>query len=232
MNWFQVAQQELEAFYDIHERIDEEEKKQRSIRTIDAFHSLFSELVAKLHIRDEWPTPHCHICPFSTGIIEKSAKMGAQFTLGVSIYGWFIEVPLIFDDQIRHMRDDYWQHIANLSSLGKAELHDYGRPYGWDAAPEVKRLVKHKISLVYSIARDFTLLSANPDPRDYGVSVGGVYISVPVESDEATVTRFFERALDGLYRSNYLLYRSAYLERKRRFKKLGLREPPLMPLAS
>jgi hypothetical protein len=229
MNWFQVAQEELECFFDLEERIDEEEKKQRAIRAIDAFHDLFVQLVGKLQIRDEWPEPHCHIAPFATGIIERSAKMQAQFTLGVSLHGWFIEAPLIFADQIRHMRDDYWQHIVNLASLGKAELYDYGRPLNWESTPEAKKLVKHKISLVFSIARDYTLLSLNPDPSDHGfLSVGGINIALPVESDEGAVTEFFERALSGLYRSNYLLYRSAYLERKRRFKKLGLREPPLM----
>jgi hypothetical protein len=224
MDWFQAARDELETFFDLDQQFSEEDLKARGVRAIDAFHDIFIRLTTKLKLRDEWPNPQCHIEPYSTGIIERSDKMQVDFTIGVSLFGWFVEAPITYPQQIGHMRDDYWQHIVRLASLGKAELHDYGRPLGWAGSPETKKLVQHKISLVYSIARDFTLLASIPD-EDIR-SVGGIHITIPVESDEATVTEFFEQGIDSLYKSNYLLYRSSYLQRKRLFKKMRLGEPP------
>lgn len=223
MDWFQAARDELETYFDIEQKISEEEVKQRGVHAFNAFHHFFLVLAAKLKLRDEWPEPHCHIVPFSTGIIERSAKMQTEFTLGVSLYGWFVEAPIAFPQQIRHMRDDYWAHIVRLASLGKAELHDCGRPVSWPGSTEAKKLIQHKISLAFSIARDFTLLASVSD--DEISSLGCIHITIPVESNEATVTSFFEQSLGSLYRANYLLFRSAYLQRKRLFKKAGLTEP-------
>ena len=216
MNWFQIAQRDTEKFGDINQTIPEVEGQQRTIAAIDAFQHLFKMLAAELHIREEWPSAHCHIMPFSTGIIEHSAKMGVDFTLGVSLYGWFIEAPLASPEQICHMRDDYWHQIVQLSRLGKAELHDYGRPRGWAASPYVRKLTQHKCSLVYSIARDFTLLASTPEDCS---SLGRIHITLPLESDETTVRTFFKQSLESLYRSNYLLYRAEYLQRRRVVKK-------------
>lgn len=225
MDWFQAAKDELETFFDIDQQISEEDRKARGIRAIDAFHDVFIRIASKLKLRDEWPNPHCHIMPYSTGIIERSEKMQVDFTIGVSLYGWFVEAPIAYPQQIGYMRDDYWEYIVCLAGLGKAELHDYGRPAGWCNSPETKQLVQHKVSLVYSIARDFTLLASTPD-EEGAASLGGIHTTIPLESDEAAVSKFLERGLDSLYRSNYLLYRSSYLSRKRLFKKMGLGEPP------
>jgi hypothetical protein len=222
MDWFQAARDELETYFDIEQQISEEEAKERGVRAIDAFHKIFVDLAAKLQLRDEWPEPHCHIAPFSTGIIERSAKMQTDFTIGVSLYGWFVEAPIAFPQQIRHMRDEYWKHIVRLASLGKAELRNRG--VDGQGSTETKKLTQHKISLVFSIARDFTLLTSVPD-EEGALSLGCIHIIIPVESDETAVTAFFEKSLESLYRSNYLLFRSAYLQRKRLFKKAGLPEP-------
>lgn len=188
----------------------------RGTAALDAFHHLFTVLTAELHIREEWPVPHCHIVPFSTGIIEHSPKGGVDFTLGVSLYGWFIEAAIASPEQIRHMRDDYWQHIVRLSTLGKAELHDYGRPGGWSGSPEVRKLTQHKGSLVFSIARDFTLLASAPEGC---LSLGAIHLTLPLESDESAVRSFFKQSLESLYRSNQMLYRAEYLQRRRLLKK-------------
>jgi hypothetical protein len=223
MSWFDAAKDELETFFDIERQIPEEENKQRGMDAINAFHDQFIHLASKLRIRDQWLPAHAHIAPFSTGIIEHSAKMRIDFTIGVSLYGWFIESPIAFARQIGHMRDEYWKQIIRVSELGKAELCDYGRPVGWPGSVAAKKLTQHKLSLAFSIARDFTLLALSTDE---GIpSLGYIHITIPVESDESAVTNFFEQGLDALYRSNYLLFRSASLERNRLFKKAGLREP-------
>jgi hypothetical protein len=216
MNWFQIAQSEIETFFDIEQRIPEAEGQQRTIAAIDAFHELFMALTTELHIREEWPGAHCHIFPVSTGIIEHSSKLHVDFTLGVSLSGWFIEAPIASPEQIRHMRDDYWQHIVRLSALGKAELHDYGRPCGWSTSADVRRLTQHKGSLVYSIARDFTLLASTLEGCS---SLGGIHLTLPLDSDEQAVRTFFKQSLESLYRSNHMLYRAEYLQRRRVLKK-------------
>lgn len=212
MDWFQVAHREVETFFDTGQRISEAERQRRGIAAVDAFHHVFSVIAVELGLQDAWPDPCCHIMPFSTGIIERSRKLDVDFTMGVSLDGWFIEAPIGAPEQIRHMKDSYWQHIVRLSTIGKAELQDYGRPPGWNSSPDVRRLTKHKSSLVFSIARDFTLLASCPEGC---TSLGNIHVVVPLEADEAAVIEFFKLGLDSLYRSNYLLYRADYLRRRR-----------------
>ena len=216
MDWFQIARSEAATFFDLEERITVEEKQQRGTAAIDAFHHLFMVLAAELRIREEWPEAHCHIVPFSTGIIEHSAKMRVDFTLGISIHGWFIEAWIASPDQIRQMRDDYWEHIARLSTLGKAEFEDGGRPVGWSNSAKIRKLTQHKCSLVFSIVRDFVLLASTSEGCS---SLGRIYITIPLESDEEAVRTFFKRSLESLYRSNHMLYRAEYLERRRYLKR-------------
>ena len=216
MNWFQIARSQADAFFDVEQRISEAERQERGLAAINAFHHIFTVLATELRLRDEWPKAYCHIRPFSTGIIEHSTRMSWDFTLGVSLHGWFVEALIVAPEQIRHMKDDYWHHILRLSTLGKAEFQDYGRPNGWSSRPEVSKLIQHKGSLVFSIARDFTLLASTPEGCS---ALGSIHITFPLESDEAAVTTFFKHALDSLHRSNYLLHRSAYLQQKRYVKK-------------
>jgi len=217
MDWFNLATRELETFFDVDRAISEDDRKERGMTAIDAFDKLFEKLARELRLRDKWITPHCHIMPFSTGIIQRSDRTRIEITLGVSLYGWFIRSPIAWPEQIRYMKDDYWNYIAQLSTIGEAEFHDYGRPGGWNDQPAAKKLLQHKLSLVFSIARDFTLLATNFE--DDVCSLGGIHVTLPVESEEITVAAFFKQGLEALYRSNYLLFRSAYLQRQRVIKK-------------
>ena len=96
------------------------ENKQRGVNAINAFHDQFTNLASKLRIRDEWLAPHCHIEPFSTGIIEHSAKMRTDFTIGVSLYGWFANHRLRFRNRSHNMRDEYSRTDQfRIATLGK-----------------------------------------------------------------------------------------------------------------
>jgi hypothetical protein len=212
MNWYQAALQEIATYGDLHQLIPTEERNRRGEAALDAFHHIFTKLVARLHIRDTWPEPHCHINVFETGIIERSTKLQGDFTLGVSLEGWFLEASIVGPRFIRQMSDEYWEHIQRLSTLGKARLKDYGRPSLWDNSPEVRKLTQHKASLVFSIARDYTILASRPEGCS---SLGAIRVDHPLNSDEQTVTAFFKETLESLYRSNAMLKRVEKIERRR-----------------
>lgn len=221
MNWFQTAHELLETFYDIEGRISGDDGRQRSIRAIDAFHELFLELASTLKLRDQWPNPHCDIAPGQIGIIERSAKMQVDFTLGTSLYGWYIEAWLANADQIRFMRDDFWHHLAHLSVTGKAELENDTSMNCGDPS-NVRKLLQHKGSLVFAVARDYTLASATPEADCIGF-LGKIRLTLPVDSAEQQVMTFFREGLEALYRVNYLLYRSGQIQRSRINKKVAAR---------
>ena len=225
MNWFEASHKELKQHFSDQET-PEEERKALCLAAMDGLHGLFHELVKDLKIKDEWPKAFYHIVPFATGTVEQSGKMGAQFTLAITSDGWLIESWLKNPEHIRHMTDEFWQHIAKLASIGKASLSNSSVPA---STPEAKRLAQHKGSLVFSLARDYVFMMQAP--RDEGGlsthSVGAIEAVLPLESEEAAVRQFFRDGLDSLYRANYLLYRSAYLEMKRLLKQNGVTEPHL-----
>ena len=64
-------------------------------------------------------------------------------------------------------------------------------------------------------------------PTSTSYSVGQVEVLLPLESEEAAVRQFFKDGIEGLYRANYLLYRSTYLVFKRILKQHGVKEPNL-----
>jgi hypothetical protein len=212
MNWYSNAQREIETFFDINQVIPKEEGTERLKGAIDGFHDLFIRLIKELGIRDTWPKTLCHIAPFESGVIEHSEKMLTEYTIGVSIHGWFAQATIVSPHCLRHMKDDYWNYIVKLSALGKAELVDYGRPPSWADSKEKKKLVQHKGSLVFSMLRDYTLIESKFGNCD---SLGAIQIHLDLDSTEEKIEAFFKSAIDGLYRSNYLLHRSDYINQKR-----------------
>jgi len=212
MNWFQTVEAEIETFFNM-QSVSEAELQKRGLAAVDAFHELFMRLVDELKIRDSWPKQSRRFNLWPTQNIEQSAKMQIDFTMGVEpVDGWFIEAPIACEHHIRYMKDDYWAHITKIASIGKAEL-EYSPLNEWESSTEIKRLTQHEGSLVFSIVRNFVLLALTPD---HNASVGSIKVSMPLDSDEAKVTQFFRDGLEALYRSNYLLQRSDYLERKRK----------------
>ncbi len=217
MSWFETIRADIEMFFD-GQNPDETEIQQHGRAAVDAFHDLFMSVMDDLKIRDKWPeqSRRFSLCP--TQNIEKSAKMQIDFTMGIELLdGWFFEAPIVCEQQIRFMKDDFWAHIIKLASIGRTELE--GSLYELETSAEIKRLTQHKGSLVFSIARNFTLLALTPN---HNLSVGTIKVAIPLESDEATVTQFYRDGLEALYRSNYLLHRSDYLEHKRKSKNLVL----------
>lgn len=218
MSWYSNGMEEAYHLCSLDQvEEDENEGVQRMQRVILSFEDLFMDLAAELRIRDQWKETLCSIRPFDTGAAIRPEKIGGEFTLGISIYGWFFEFHIVSPDHIRHMKDDYWAYIVRLASAGKVEIIDYGCGIGgtWDPK-EGRKLTQHKGSLVFSLARDYVMNSLAGN-EDY--SFGGIRAELPIDSSEADARAFFKTCLETSYRSNYLLHRSAYIERKRRLKK-------------
>ena len=217
-DWFKAAREEFQTFFDLEQSISKDEALKRKTRFFDTYHGLFLSLVRELGIRDDWDDGHCHMFPFSTGIIERSSKLNLEITIGVSMDTWFIEAAIQAPYYLRYMKDNYWAHIVRLSNLGKAELQDYGRPANWLPTEEARALVKPKCSLVFSIARDYTLMAAGSDD---GFSLGGINISMPFESKQDKVEEFYRLGIESLYKSNQMLVSVANAQQKRNLKKFS-----------
>ena len=213
MSWYENAIAEAQTFFDDEPRSDQI-LASTTRAALAGFDALFKDVMRKAKIRDDWDDTKCYIFPHSTDCLMRSLKMGVEFKLGISIYGWFIDCPLDNPDHIRSMKDDFWAQIASLSDLGTAEFHDYGRPVGWASSPEAKRLSQHSGSLVFAIARDYTMLVLNGD-EDTFLTVGGISVMLPLDKKEDEVYAFFRSGLEAMYRINYFLYRSAYIRSKR-----------------
>jgi hypothetical protein len=222
-DWYEAARIELADHFSEKEK-SENERKIICMSTIDRFHGLFLELAKELKIRDEWGEQFCYIVPFGTGTIERSKKMGTQFTFAITMDGWLIEAGLRHSDHIRHMTDEFWNQIVSLAKIGKASL--VGGKIA-DSTPAIKRLNQHKNSLVFSLVRDYMFLMQAPRDGLSSASVGHIEILLPLESDEKSVREYYRAGLDALYQANYLLYRSAYQEFRRVLKKHGVTKPQL-----
>ncbi len=225
MDSYKAAHAELKTFF-ADADLPDEEGKRLCIATIDGFHELFHQLVKELGIRDEWPEQLCEILPLCIGTVERSGKMGVQFTMAIGAESWRIGAHLRSSEHLRHMTDKFWGHIVKLASLGKVSCPAACAP---TKTPEAKKLAQHQISLVFSLARDYVLIEQEPkDPGSLSChSVGGIEVELPLDADEAKVRQFFKDGLESRYRANCLLYRSAYLESKRLLKQQGIKEPQL-----
>jgi len=211
MNWYQAAKAEAETYFEGPRPA--EELLPIAQAAIDGFDGLFRDLMRRAKIRDQWEEAKCYLLPHSTECLQRSQKMGIEFKLGISLYGRFIDCPLENPDHIRSMKDDFWQRVSMLGELGTAEFHDYGRPYGWDDSPETKKLLRHSGSLVFSILRDYTILKLK-DETGRPLSLGGIRVTVPLETEESVLLQFYQDGLEAMYRINYALHRSAYLRWK------------------
>lgn len=213
MSWYQNALAEAETYFDDQPRSDEE-LASIAQAAIGGFDGLFKDIMREAKIRDDWDSAKCYIMPQSTECLQRSTKMDIEFSLGISLYGWFIDCPIANADHLRSMKDGFWARIAMLGELGTTEFRDYGRPHNWSSSPEAKRLLQHQGSLVFSILRDYMMLELRDDHDPY-VSLGGIRVTMPLDTGEAELATFYRRGLEAMYRINYSLHRSAYLRWKR-----------------
>lgn len=211
-DWYDHALSAVDVFFDVYGDISEEDSNNRSIRCIHSFHDLFNQIAKARKIRDEWPESFAAIYPQQTGVIERSKKMGADFTLGISLSGFYVEVTISHSHRIQNMDDQFWKHIVKLSSLGDAELIDYGHPIEWSKRKEIKELTKFNNSLTYSIIREYVI---GKIINEADSSIGYIKIIFPFNSSRDDTYNFFDQAIYHAYRMNYLLYRSAYIEMNR-----------------
>lgn len=210
-----ILREEIETFCDLEQRISEKEHERRTLATIDGLHRLFNEILKRKKIKDRWEPLYCHIFPFSTGAIEKSSKTQTEIILGVGIDGFFAKSPLRYSYCIRHMDDNFWYCLAEITKVGKAELTGSGMTKKILSNLQNKTLLGHKRSLIFSLARDYILLHQDEDAQ---LSTGSILITLPLETSFVEAASFYTDATALLYEINYLLYRQSYLLQRRILK--------------
>jgi len=215
MDWFKNAHLELDTLFISDEVYSEAELLSRAQCSAASFHFLFHQIIKKLKIRDTWEQYQIGLLPSCTECHERSKKLGANFSFGISTVGWFFNIPITHPELICYMRDEFWFYLSGLSQIGKVEFYDMGKPSNWGKDKKATKYAKLQKSMVFSIMRDFML---SDEETLYTHGLGEISVTLPIDKMEEEVFSFYEGVIQAAYKMNYLLYRDYYQKEKQRVK--------------
>lgn len=212
--WFPAIEQYIASVFTLEQQ-DEDSDIQQTQECIEALHDLFIKAARHAQIRDSFGDTRCYTSPYGVDIIELSKRLDTAFTLGASIYGYHLQAPIPFPELIRFMTDEFWQHIAALQTIGRAELQNDCRPQDWEASNPNRALARHSKSLVFAISRDYVLLSQAEESCN---TLGEINLALDIHSDSDTLFSFVSTGLQHLYRAYYLLWKWNYQNNHRKMR--------------
>ena len=212
--WFPAVEQYIASVFTLQQQ-SEDSDIQQTQECIDALHDLFIRAARHAQIRDSFGDTKVYAAPFGLEVIERSKRLDTAFVLGASIEGYCLQASIPFPHLIRFMTDEFWQHIAALQTVGRAELQNDCRPDDWATSHPNRALARHSKSLVFAIARDYVLLTQTEESCD---SLGTINLTLDIHSDADALFLFASTGLQHLYHAYYLLWKWNYQHKHRKMR--------------
>jgi hypothetical protein len=212
-DWFSNSLRLLDVLFDFDGYYDVNYRSDTNRLYLGTQHELFNKIIRCNKIRDSWLEPKVFLLPVSTTLVEISQKMGTEISIGVSVYGYFIDANITHWETLNKMGDDFWELVTQIGLLGTADIGNACHSMEWGESPRDQYLLRFNKSLVYRLMRDYVFTMQDESNNS---SVGNISVRIPVNSEESQVELFYREGIRLLYRMNYMLYRRNYIDSRRK----------------
>lgn len=161
--------------------------------------------------KDEWSQLRWRSTSEGVFISTYSKKQKHEYTLGIYNQEIYLSSAISEAQNLKSMNDDFWHQFMLLSRAGDFQFQENaGLP------DSVKRVCDTKSSRnsMFKLVRNFVLFEEHSpkNTTDLGWFEFKWHTSAPIETIQSSGTIAFK----GIYKLNYLLYRSQYLKDKSR----------------
>ena len=96
----------------------------------DLYTTLLESMIKMSGIKDQWENPEFLPLAVKAGleVYFRSAKLECPFFFGTDELGFFLSADLTYTEYLRKMDDQFWFHVAELTSFGELDLWEHR---GW-----------------------------------------------------------------------------------------------------
>jgi len=171
--------------------------------------ALLNEFTHESKAKDEWSPLRWRATSVGVFVSTYSKKQKHEYTLGIYGHEIYINSTILEAQNLKGMNDEFWRQFMELTKSGDFQFQENaGLP---DSSKRVCD-IKSGRSGVFKLIRNYVLLEEHSplNTADLGWFEFKWSASAPLETIRISGTIAFK----GIYKLNYLLYRSQYLKEK------------------
>lgn len=181
---------------------------------VDSFAKIAKLCIKFGRFKDTWDLDNFQIFLYGPELIIKSVKMECQYKIGLDFSGIYLSTELFYNENIRHMKDEFWKSLLSLYEFKGFVYEEY------EFVNNLKRkqfpeLFSTNKSMIYRILRKYFFDSTEADGRYYSSSVGELKIQWDTNCDFEYIIRSCCLAFKIMYQLNYSLWQITDLKNKK-----------------
>ncbi|MGF7232366.1 hypothetical protein [Arachidicoccus sp.] len=132
--------------------ISKEENERIFFQTNELLMDIASNFFIYGKFKDKWDTSKCHLNFSGQNLLLKSEKMTLTFDWGLQGNEFYMDVYIMYPENLRYMTDDFWLMLLELKSMGTFEYSGSG----YLTAKE-RPFFENKTSTIFQLLRNFML---------------------------------------------------------------------------
>lgn len=166
------------------------------------------------NFKDNWDNSKCHLNIFGQNLLLKSLKTNQTFDWGIENDNFYLQSYFYYPENIRHMKDDFWELILGLKNYGEFKFVENSGLNSKD-----RKKFENKTSNIFRIIRNYMLfqvetINSNDFQKTTYQDLGWLEIKWKAGTDWSELLENSCKAFKDLYRINYMLWKISDLKEK------------------
>lgn len=210
--WNQQMKEQIEVNYHLKD-FDDKERDKIFYSTNELLFEISENFFRYGNFKDDWDTSKCYLNFGGQNLLLKSLKMNFTFDWGVDNDQFYLQSYLTHSENLRYMKDDFWEMMLGLSQYGDFKFVENA---GLDSQQRIK--FENKTSNVFRLIRNYILFQVDDSAdnrRHSDLDLGWFEIRWNFGTDWAKVLENSCKAFKDLYRLNYQLWKITDLKNKK-----------------
>lgn len=212
--WNRQMREQVEVNYHLKE-FDDKERERIFFSTNDLLFKIAQNFFRYGNFKDEWDTSKCYINVGGQNLLLKSLKLNQTFDWGVDNDKFYLQSYLMHAENLRHMKDDFWETMLGLKQYGEFKFVENAR-----LDSKRRQQFENKTSNVFRVIRNYMLFQIdnfNSDDfrRSNDLDLGWFEIRWDFGTSWDEILENSCKAFKDLYRLNYQLWKITDLKNKK-----------------
>lgn len=213
--WNRQMREQVEVNFHLRE-FDNKERERIFFSTNDLLFEIAQNFFRYGNFKDEWDNSKCHLNVGGQNLLLKSLKLNQTFDWGVYNNKFYMQSYLIHGENLRHMKDDFWEMMLGLKQYGEFKFVENA----WLDSKQ-RQQFENKTSNVFRVIRNYMLfqidnLNSNDFRRRNDLDLGWFEIKWEFGTSWDELLEKSCKAFKDLYRLNYQLWKITDLKNKKR----------------
>ena len=212
--WDRQLQEHYQSTFQVG-KFNETEETKLFYQTNELLYDIAKNFFKYGNFKDEWDNSKCYMNVGGQNLIIKSLKTNHTFHFGVENDEFYLNAYFMYPENIRHMKDDFWQTILGLKKYGNFKFVENS-----GINSKEKKFFENKTSDVFRIIRNYILFQVETmNTTDYqrspDMDLGWLEIRWKFDTDWGTLIENTCKSFKDIYKLNYQLWKITDLKNKK-----------------